>query len=71
MDLSGFTKKKVGYGQWIITYQKPNQRNSFYRWYMTDAPLYDAIFNTQEPKQSDIKHLRYCVLTYGEKIAIN
>jgi len=57
LSISDFDLNRVGYGQYAITYRTPSGRVKTCS-HMTNSSLIDDTFNSDEPKQCDLKRLR-------------
>ena len=57
-SINNFQFKRVGYGHYKVTYTSPK---TYKQWCIvtTDMQLIDATKNEDEPKQKDLKTLKY------------
>ena len=56
LSISNFNLKRVGYGQYEVTYLAPTGKE--YTGRTTDSSLIDATFNSDNPKVKDLNTLK-------------
>jgi hypothetical protein len=56
LNINQFSYKRVGYGQYEFTYTIKSGKE--YTSYSTNSEIFDFVFNSDEPKQKNLKILR-------------